>query len=885
MSKSHGLVGAGLDNRTLQWHRNRSLVLIIVTISVPFIILASILFIHLTKSFQQFDIQRNSTLAIKETIELLPDLNALLSLSAAKAHTLDSNIDQRYQQSFNRFDRGLVKLEQRVASLNQDRAEEQMSLLIGTWKELRVTPGTGIEDIDGPFDNVNLTVTQLYQTISVILSGQLTATAAGLNIHDLIRPVLSTTRDLRSQVSSITNINTYSSSRSGFIPSADAGRLDQNWERIQENNHLLQSQIIQLSHHGLAEDSVNIIIETQKIIDDFLFEIEEKILINPVVNLTWQDGLDIGIRGLNAIQIIDQTLVNQALSINIKQTSRLYVHATIYTIALLGSYILILTLSIFVYRSNFAAEQAKEESAAKSLFLARMGHEIRTPMNGVLGLTELLRDTQPSAKQKEYIELIESAGKSLIILINDILDYAKMEAGKMELSEGSFNLAALMYESVHMFSLRADEQQTIIIAHLDPQIPETFIADSTRLRQVIINLISNAIKFTQQGSIQVNATLEDNSDPLKPIVRIEIRDTGIGIPEESRENIFSMFSQVNSNMTKQAGGTGLGLSICREIIALMNGDIGVESNDPQGTVFWFTLPLSTTNEKSLKQRSKKSILNTALLFDPNKQLSPYIKHDTEYNNVILAHSFNSTQERLKLLDSQNTLPQILVVMGLDANDQLFEFCRQIKQSFPQLHIRLLSGIREEERSTTDHFPFIDSVIHRSVFTANHLARLFDPLTDSMHSAHHQAIKPSEMQFSRALNVLIAEDNDVNQLVAKGLLSKLGAANIITVNNGAEAVAAYKENKDNLDLILMDLDMPEMDGFAATRIIRQQTKSGEPDVVILALSAHALPQYGQMVRDAGMNGYLAKPITLWSLFNTIEEHMNAPGNYQQKAIQS
>jgi signal transduction histidine kinase len=253
-------------------------------------------------------------------------------------------------------------------------------------------------------------------------------------------------------------------------------------------------------------------------------------------------------------------------------------------------YVMVTTLGVLFYRTRYAVVHAQAEGRAKGLFLARMSHEIRTPLNGVIGLAELLADTDPTPRQREYIELITSAGRSLISLVNDILDHAKIEAGKLEIERVSIDIRTLVSESAQVFGLRAGQNRTLIFCHADPDVPDYLLGDPIRIRQVLLNLVANAVKFTEQGRVEVSVEQTSGNDGARRL-RVEVRDTGIGLTPGEQQGLFTLFTQASSEVTRRFGGTGLGLSISRELVQLMGGNIGVYSGVGPGSVFWFELPL------------------------------------------------------------------------------------------------------------------------------------------------------------------------------------------------------------------------------------------------------------------------------------------------------
>ena len=856
-----------MTEQPTRWWLGRTSALITIAITLPVLVLAGFLVRSITSDLaHQRDMDLSLT-AFEQGLDALTALHTMQHLSAARVHVGQGEVVEHYQTASAEAEQQLGNMVEAVQPILSPRIEDQSAVMMATWQELKVSPGWDVEDPSGPLENVGLTVRELYQTLAVVLHSNPTHSSADLRIHDLLRPILGPLRELRHEISVISNIILYSTLRDGYLNSVDAETLDDAWQSIYDLIELLRNQAAQLSNQTLGTEARQNLLMQLDQVGEFLMAVDNEVMLADLIEIEWQQARQLGSDAQQATEQISNTLLSQARQLSDRESRHSIVTAVFLSVLLITAYLALLGFSLLVYRSNFVAIQARQESVAKSNFLARMGHEIRTPMNGVLGLAELLRDTDPSAQQQEYIELIESAGRSLVTLINDILDYAKIEAGKMELESVEFDLRALVYESVHMFSLRADENQSLIVAHVDPGLPDTLQGDATRLRQVLINLISNAVKFTHEGRIEVLVRPADraaNDDDTLTAIRVEVRDTGIGIPEDSRESVFSVFSQASADVTRRFGGTGLGLAICREIMALMHGKIGVEENTPSGTVFWFelSLPGGAHSSASTSPAQVITVPQPAWLLDPAQQLGPFLAGHSQFQNVRV---FAERAELLRQFrEDGSSAPGMVVINGLDPTLNCAALAAELRQLRPGLHVRVVSGVRQSMGKDSDESQQVDSVIHRSVFTLPHLVRLFDARADSLQTNQHSHELPEQATLPPGLKVLVAEDNPVNQMVARGFLNRLGAGRVLVAENGRESVDQYVK-QEGVDVVLMDLDMPEMDGFEASRVIRQrESQRGWRRSIILALSAHALPQYQQMVIDAGMDGQLIKPVTLQTL---------------------
>ncbi len=529
-------------------------------------------------------------------------------------------------------------------------------------------------------------------------------------------------------------------------------------------------------------------------------------------------------------------------------------------------------LSIINKELQEAKEAADASTKAKSSFLANMSHEIRTPMNAIIGMSDLIINAKLEPwQQKEYLSIIHASARSLLGIINDILDFSKIEAGKLELDNAPFQISEIVYAVSDLFIERISKKEIELMVDIEPDVPQWITGDALRLQQVLINLTSNALKFTETGEICIK--IEKKNENQKSVeLHISVQDTGIGITEEIQERLFDAFAQADNSTTRKYQGTGLGLAICKKIVAMMDGKIGIKSKPGEGSTFWFTITVGAdhTHAPQKSHQIPEALKNLRILVVEDNVTSQQV-----INKMIRSFQFQpqlapSGRSALSLYKSaiDDGAPFKIVLVDTRLPDMdAYTLVEQLDQMDPgaDTHILLMGQFHTMEGNKSPDSLGIKSFLTKPVKPSIFLDKVLELFDYKPSVVTVPGANPVKDETIKNIHVLLVEDNPVNQVVAAEILA-YGGAIVHKADNGKDAIKKLKER--HFDAVLMDVQMPEMDGIDATRFIRNEM--GITDLPIIAMTAHAMHGDREKCLAAGMNDYISKPIDRELLYEILKK---------------
>lgn len=523
------------------------------------------------------------------------------------------------------------------------------------------------------------------------------------------------------------------------------------------------------------------------------------------------------------------------------------------------------TIEIQNIELDLARKEAIEASRIKSEFLANMSHEIRTPLNGIIGFTQLLKKSDLTIRQEDYLNTISNSSESLLHIINEILDFSKIEVGKLVLDHGPFYLRDIIQDTLTLLAPAAHQKQLELISFIYRDTPRTLMGDAQRIKQILTNLIGNAIKFTHDGSVVVRAMLEDECDKFA-LLRVSIQDTGIGMDDIETNGLFQAFSQVDRSLTRQAEGTGLGLTISKRLVEHMGGEIGVKSSLGVGSEFWFSLRLEKAYDGELSATEHKQSTHHAILYEPHPIAQQATTHQLEDCglHVSCKNSLQDTLQAVRIAASTET-PCHLAVLAINAEQHSAKILKGVVTQLQELQCQVLLLCCTNDFAIFQSSlarPFCDQILSKP---ACH-RRLQHAVNNLLHAGKKHSTRLLAAPEQHVLRALCVDDNHINLLLIETLLTDIGVQ-VSTADNGQSALTMFKQ--ESFDIVFMDIQMPIMSGQECTEAMRlwehEQNLEATP---IIAVTAHALPHETDSFKESGLNYCLRKPISEQTLLQSI-----------------